>query len=79
MSHYPEPISIFKAVSYLPDEIKNLDPARETVCELGGDTNDPVWQRLEQAVTELNAAADEAALLMESLHDEIEALRHEEY
>ena len=79
MSHHPEAISIFKAVSYLPEEVKNLEPARDTILELGGELSDPVWQRLEKAVTELNAATDEAALLMEALHDQIEGMRYEDF
>lgn len=79
MSHHPEVISIFKAMSYLPEEVKNLEPARDTILELGGDTSDPVWQRLEKAVSELNDATNEAALLMESLHDQIEGMRYEDY
>ena len=78
MSHHPEAISIFKAISYLPEEPKNLEPARDTILEMGGDTNCSVWKRLEAAVTELNDARDEAIHLMEALHDQLEGMRYDE-
>ena len=77
MSHHPTPISIVKACQTLPDEPGSLEPARETLLELGGDDSHPVWKRLEAAVAELNAATDEAANLMEGLHEQLEGMRYD--
>ena len=77
MSHHPEPISIFRACQTLPDEPESLEPARDTLLELGGDPSHPTFKRLESAVTELRDATDEMTLLMESLHDQLEGMRYE--
>lgn len=77
MSYHPTPISIVKACQTLPDEPGSLEPARDTLLELGGDDTHPVWKRLEAAVTELRDATDEMALLMESLHDQLEGMRYD--
>ena len=45
--------------------------------ELGGDDSHPVWKRLEAAVAELNDATDEAANLMEGLHEQLEGMRYD--
>lgn len=71
MSHYPEPISIFSVISTLPEEPKNLEPARDAFREIGGDTSDPVWQRLEKVCEELREATDEMCHLMEALHADL--------
>jgi hypothetical protein len=78
MSHHPEPISFWNAVDKLPEEPKNLEPARDTILEMGGDTNCSVWKRLEAAVSELNDARDEAIHLMEELHDQLEGMRYDD-
>jgi hypothetical protein len=77
MSHHPEPISIYKACQTLPDEPESLEPARDTLLELGGDPAHPTFKRLEIAVRELTEATDEMALLMESLHDDLEGMRYD--
>jgi len=77
MSHHPEPISIVKACQTLPDEPESLEPARDTLLELGGDPSHPTFKRLEAAVTELREATDEMTLLMESLHDQLEGMRYD--
>lgn len=77
MSHHPEPISIVKACKTLPDEPQSLEPARDTLLELGGDDTHPAFKRLENAVKELTAATDEMAALMEDLHDQLEGVRYD--
>jgi hypothetical protein len=77
MSHHPEPISIVKACQTLPDEPQSLQPARDTLLELGGDPSHPTWKRLESAVKELSEATDEMAALMEGLHDQLEGMRYD--
>jgi len=71
MSYHPEPISIWSVINTLPEEPKNLEPARDALREIGGDTSDPVWQRLEKACEELRDATDEMCNLMESLHADL--------
>lgn len=78
MSHHPEPISIVKACQTLPDEPESLEPARDTLLELGGDPSHPTFKRLEAAVSELREATDEMTLLMESLHDQLEGMRYDD-
>jgi len=77
MSHHPEPISIVRACQTLPDEPESLEPARDTLLELGGDPSHPTFKRLEKAVEELRDATDEMTLLMESLHDQLEGMRYD--
>ena len=77
MSHHPEPISIFRACQTLPDEPESLEPARDTLLELGGDPSHPTFKRLENAVTELTEATNEMAALMEGLHDQLEGMRYD--
>ena len=77
MSHHPEPISIVRACQTLPDEPQSLEPARDTLLELGGDPTHPAFKRLQNAVTELAEATNEMAELMEDLHDQLEGMRYE--
>jgi len=77
MSHHPEPISIVKACQTLPDEPESLQPARDTLLELGGDPSHPTFKRLENAVLELTEATNEMALLMEDLHDQLGGMRYD--
>jgi hypothetical protein len=71
MSHHPEPISIYSVVKTLPEEPKNLGLARDALLDIGGDTEDPVWKRLEKACEELREATDEMCHLMEALHADL--------
>jgi hypothetical protein len=77
MSYHPEPISIVKACQTLPDEPESLEPARDTLLELGGDPSHPTFKRLQNAVTELTEATNEMAELMEDLHDQLEGMRYD--
>lgn len=77
MSHHPEPISIVKACQTLPDEPQSLEPARDTLLELGGDDTHPTFKRLENAVKELTEATNEMAELMEGLHDQLGGMRYD--
>ena len=77
MSHHPEPISIVRACQTLPDEPESLEPARDTLLELGGDPTHPTFKRLENAVKELTEATNEMAELMEGLHDQLGGMRYD--
>jgi hypothetical protein len=77
MSYHPEPISIVKACQTLPDEPESLEPARDTLLELGGDPSHPTFKRLQSAVTELREATDEMTLLMEDLHDQLGGMSYD--
>ncbi len=77
MSHHPDPISIVKACQTLPDEPESLEPARDTLLELGGDPGHPIFKRLENAVLELTEATNEMATHMEDLHDQLEGMRYD--
>lgn len=59
-----------KAIMALPDE-PSIQLSKELLEDAGGDTNHPVWKRLEGVTADLSDAINETVELMENLQAEI--------